>query len=141
MTERTTTTASEILFERYYKGRPKRIAQLNEQRLRSRIADQIYKLRTERGLTQRELAALAGTSASFICRLESSNYNGSPSMDTLERITSALNGTLNIRLEKPQSSWRKLSILPSARVWEWDYLPETVTAQENVKTVFCAVSV
>src|SRR3954452_6015551 len=36
----------------------------------------VYDLRTEAGLSQRELAARVGTTASVICRLEDADYQG-----------------------------------------------------------------
>ena len=52
------------------------------------MARQIHDLRVQAGLTQRELAARAGTTASAICRLEDADYNShSPSM--LKRIADA----------------------------------------------------
>jgi transcriptional regulator with XRE-family HTH domain len=54
------------------------------------IAQQIYDLRVARGLSQKELADLVGTTASVICRLEDADYRGH-TMNMLRRIAKALN--------------------------------------------------
>lgn len=54
------------------------------------IARQLYELWAEAGLTQRELAKLAGTSASVIACLENADYHGH-SLSMLLRIAAVLN--------------------------------------------------
>jgi transcriptional regulator with XRE-family HTH domain len=60
------------------------------------IARKIYDLRTQAGLSQRALAKLVGTTASVICRLEDSDYEGH-SLAMLRRIAAALNRRVEIR--------------------------------------------
>jgi DNA-binding XRE family transcriptional regulator len=60
------------------------------------IARKIYDLRSEAGLSQRALAKLVGTTASVICRLEDSDYEGH-SLAMLRRIAEALNKRVEIR--------------------------------------------
>src|SRR5438093_1698622 len=91
-----TTDAVEILHRRYYEGRPERLAALEEERANAEIARKIYALRTQAGLTQRQLAKLVGTSASAICRLEDADYEGH-SLAMLRRIAAALNQRAEIR--------------------------------------------
>jgi DNA-binding XRE family transcriptional regulator len=91
-----TTDAVEILHRRYYEGKPKRLASLEEERANAEIARKIYELRTKAGLTQRELAKLVETSASAICRLEDADYEGH-SLSMLRRIAAALNHRTEIR--------------------------------------------
>src|ERR1051326_2341590 len=91
-----TTDAVEILHRRYFEGKPEMLALLEEARVDDEIARKIYTLRTEAGLTQRELAKLVGTSASAICRLEDADYEGH-SMAMLKRIAEALNKRVEIR--------------------------------------------
>lgn len=93
---KTTTDAIEILHRRYYKGNPERLKELEEARVEDEIARKIYALRTEAGLTQRELAKLVGTSASAICRLEDADYEGH-SMAMLKRIAAAVHKRVEIR--------------------------------------------
>lgn len=91
-----TTDAVEILHRRYFEGKPEMLAALEEERANAAIARNIYKLRTDAGLSQRELAKLVGTSASAICRLEDADYEGH-SLAMLRRIAAALNKRVEIR--------------------------------------------
>ena len=52
-------------------------------------AQLIYDMRTAAGMSQRELAKRVGTTASVICRLEASDYEGH-TLAMLNRIASAL---------------------------------------------------
>ncbi|HLE62902.1 MAG TPA: helix-turn-helix transcriptional regulator [Pyrinomonadaceae bacterium] len=53
--------------------------------LNAEIASLLYRLRTQAGLSQRELAKRVGTTASVICRLEDADYEGH-SLAMLRRI-------------------------------------------------------
>lgn len=59
------------------------------------IAQQVITLRQRKGLSQSDLATLAGTKQSGISRLE--NALSSPSISFLERIAEALDAHLEIR--------------------------------------------
>jgi ribosome-binding protein aMBF1 (putative translation factor) len=59
------------------------------------VASQIYKLRSRSGLSQRQLAAKVGTTASVICRLEDGDYEGH-SLSMLRRIATALGREVRI---------------------------------------------
>jgi DNA-binding XRE family transcriptional regulator len=91
-----TTDAVEILHRRYYEGRPERLAALEEERANDEIARKLYELRTQAGLTQRQLARRVGTTASVICRLEDADYEGH-SLAMLRRIAAALGKRVEIR--------------------------------------------
>ena len=65
-----TTDAVVILHRRHYEGKPDRLAALEQARANDDTARKIAALRTEAGLSQRQLAKLVGTTASVICRLE-----------------------------------------------------------------------
>lgn len=93
---KTTSDALEILDRRYFRGRPKREAELAEAEADVAVAEKIYKLRTKAGLSQRQLAKLVGTTASVICRLEDADYEGH-SLAMLNRIAAALNKRVEIR--------------------------------------------
>jgi DNA-binding XRE family transcriptional regulator len=93
---RPTKDAVEILHRRYYDGKPKRIAELEEARANDQVARKIFALRTEAGLTQRELAKRIGTTASVICRLEDADYDGH-SLAMLRRIAAAVEKRVEIR--------------------------------------------
>jgi len=91
-----TTDAVEILHRRYFEGKRKMLALLEEERANAEIARKIYELRTKAGLSQRALAKLVGTTASVICRLEDADYEGH-SFSMLRRIATALNRRVEIR--------------------------------------------
>jgi ribosome-binding protein aMBF1 (putative translation factor) len=93
---RPTTDAVEILHRRYFEGDPEMLRLLEEERANADIAQQIYDLRTEAGLSQRELATLVGTQPSAICRLEDADYHGH-SLAMLQRIGVALNKHVQVR--------------------------------------------
>lgn len=91
-----TTDALEVLDRRHYAGKPGRAQSLDEERVNLEIAQAIYELRTAAGLTQAQLARLVGTTASVICRLEDSDYEGH-SLAMLRRIGAALHQRVQIR--------------------------------------------
>jgi ribosome-binding protein aMBF1 (putative translation factor) len=62
----------------------------------ARIADQVATQRVARNLSQRELAALCGTTQSAIARLEAGGRP--PRIDTLLRIADALDCELTVEL-------------------------------------------
>jgi ribosome-binding protein aMBF1 (putative translation factor) len=62
----------------------------------ARIAEQVAERRRELGLSQKQLAELTGTTQSAIARLESGGRP--PRIDTLLRITNALDCELDVRL-------------------------------------------
>ena len=94
--KRATTDAVEILHRRYYDKNPERLADLDTARANDQVARKIAALRTEAGLSQRQLARLVGTTASVICRLEAADYEGH-SLAMLNRIAAALNRRVEIR--------------------------------------------
>ena len=59
-----------------------------------RLAMEVRALREARGLSQRELAELVGTTQSAIARLEGGNV--SPSLPTLDKIAEALDAELSV---------------------------------------------
>lgn len=92
---RKTTDAIKILHRRFYQGNPERLADLEEARVNDDVARKITALRKEKNLSQRELAALVGTTASVICRLEDADYEGH-SLAMLNRIATALDTRISI---------------------------------------------
>ena len=95
-TKKTTTDAVEIIHNRYFKGKPDRLRELEQVRADDAVARRIFDLRTKAGLSQRALAKLVGTTASAICRLEDADYEGH-SMAMMTRIAAALNRRVEIR--------------------------------------------
>lgn len=94
--KRTTSNAVKILHKRYIKGSKKRLESLEKERESSNIAEQIYKLRTGAGLSQKQLAALVGTTQSVISRLEDADYNGH-SLVMLRKIGTAMHQRVQIK--------------------------------------------
>lgn len=92
----TTSDAVQILYRRYYEGRPERVKGLEEARANDSVARKLTNLRLRAGLTQRQLASLVGTTASVICRLEDAEYEGH-SLAMLNRIAAALKQRVEIR--------------------------------------------
>lgn len=90
-----TTDGLEIIHRRFFEGKPKQIAALEEARANDAVARKIYALRNDAGLTQRQLAKLIGTTASVICRLEDADYEGH-SLAMLNRIAMALDRRVEI---------------------------------------------
>jgi DNA-binding XRE family transcriptional regulator len=81
---------------RKLKANPELAAAVARERFRANIGEQIYTLRIEAGLTQSELATLAGMHQSAIARIEDADYDAH-SLKTLERIAAALGKRLEIR--------------------------------------------
>ena len=91
-----TSDAVQILYRRYYEGRPERVRGFEEARANDSVARKLTALRLRAGLTQQQLARLVGTTASAICRLEDAEYEGH-SLAMLNRIASALKQRVEIR--------------------------------------------
>ena len=94
--KRTTTDAVEILTKRYFAGRKDLEERYEQEAANLEVARKLYELRTQAGLTQRQLAKLVGTSPSAICRLEDADYEGH-SLSMLRRIAAALSKRVEIR--------------------------------------------
>ena len=92
----TTTGAAKIIRQRFFAGKPDRLAELEKMRADDAVARKLVELRTKADLTQRELAKLVGTTASVICRLEDADYEGH-SLAMLNRIAAALHRRVEIR--------------------------------------------
>lgn len=73
-----------------------RLAHVDDDWLFAQIAEQVVAQRKARGLSQRELAELTGTTQSAIARLESGGRP--PRIDTLLRIANALDCSLAVEL-------------------------------------------
>ena len=95
MAKKNTYNAVEILRNRYVKNDPKRKASVATERMNAEIAQLLYTMRTEAGLTQEQLAELVGTTQSVISRLEDSDYEGH-SLSMLNRIAEAMHKKLSV---------------------------------------------
>jgi len=88
--------ALEPVYERYVGNDPDKKAAFEEELANAEVARKIYDLRTKSGLTQKQLAKLAGTTPSVISRLEDADYDGH-SLAMLKRIARALDKRVEIR--------------------------------------------
>ena len=103
--KKTTTDAVEILYRRHYERKSRRALELENARASAEVARRIYELRTEAGLTQKQLAELVGTSHSNISRLEDDDYQGH-SLAMLRRIAAAVDKRVEIRFVSLKSKAR-----------------------------------
>ncbi len=83
-------------YDRYIGDDPDQQAAFEEELADSEVARKIYDLRTKAGLSQRAPAKLVGTTASVICQLEDSDYEGH-SLSMLRRVAAALDKRVEIR--------------------------------------------
>lgn len=81
---------------------------VEEETVNAQVAQLIYDARTAASLTQRQLAELIGTKQSVIARLEDADYEGH-SLSMLQRIATALDARLEIRLVRSQRKPRRRS--------------------------------
>jgi ribosome-binding protein aMBF1 (putative translation factor) len=95
--KKTTTDAVRILDKTFIKGRKKRLSDLKKIREDLQIAEQIYTMRTQAGLSQKDLADIVGTTQSVISRLEDADY-GRHSLRMLNRVAAALHCRVEVRL-------------------------------------------
>ena len=93
--KKSTTDAAEILYKLFIEGKPEMEAVLEEELANLDVAEQIYLLRNQAGLSQRALAEKIGTKASVVSRLESAKYEGH-SLSMLRRIAAALDKEVKI---------------------------------------------
>jgi ribosome-binding protein aMBF1 (putative translation factor) len=95
MPKKTTTDANKILAD--FAGRdPKRQQAFEEAVANREVAQRIYELREQAGLSQTELAKRVGTTQSVISRLEDADYEGH-SLAMLNRIAAAVERRVEIR--------------------------------------------
>lgn len=95
--------ATTILHRKIIGNEESKIQSLKVERLNAAIAQQLYELRTSVGLSQRGLAEKIGTTASVICRLEDSDYEGH-SLSMLRKIAGALGKEIKIEFLPDSSS-------------------------------------
>ncbi|MCL5105073.1 MAG: helix-turn-helix transcriptional regulator [Armatimonadetes bacterium] len=86
--------AVEIL-DRRYGGDPEWDRMVIEEELNARVAQLVYALRNEAGLTQAELAKRIGTRQPVLSKLENADYEGS-ALEMLWRICVALDKKLEV---------------------------------------------
>lgn len=92
---RATSSAVEIM-DLEFGGDPNYQQIRAQERVKSQAAQAIYDARLAAGLTQTQLAKLAGTTQSVISRLEDGDYD-KHSLAMLERIAAALHRRVEVR--------------------------------------------
>jgi transcriptional regulator with XRE-family HTH domain len=98
LVQRRKTDAIEILEHRLIGGDSEMKAALERETINAEIAFTIALLRSQAGLTQKDLAERVGTTQSAISRLEDASYEGH-SLTMLNRVAGALGHKLRINLE------------------------------------------
>ena len=98
-----TTDAVDILHKRYVEGDSEMEVLVKTERIRAKVAAELYQLRTQLGLSQRALAKKSDMSASMICKLENADYEGD-SLAMLRRIATALNKRVQDSFESLQKT-------------------------------------
>jgi ribosome-binding protein aMBF1 (putative translation factor) len=88
--------AFDWLYNEFIGDDPERIASYQEERVKARIAREVYDLREAAGLSQRQLADLVGTTETVIDDLEEADYDGD-ALSMLVRIASLLNKRIDVR--------------------------------------------
>ena len=109
VTNNKTANAVKILHRRYIKDQPERKASIQHERINAQVAQLIYDLRKEAGLSQSQLAEMIGTTQSVISRLEDADYDGH-SFSMLEKITRALNRRVRIENVSEDSTRRPAEV-------------------------------
>ena len=100
------TSATQIMFDRFFRGRPDRIADLRQTIGEMSLGEQIRDLREKAGLTQEQLAAKIGSSKSAVSRIEDADYD-SHSLTTLRKIAAAFGQRLRVEFEAPMIAPRQ----------------------------------
>jgi len=91
-----TTDALDILYRRFYRGKPARLASLERAFANEEVARALRELRAKSGISQAKLAKLVGTTPSVIRRLEDAEYEGD-SLAAARRVAGSLNQRVEIR--------------------------------------------
>lgn len=98
-----TADAAAILEKTFVKGSRRRRRSIAKEREKLDIAKQIYDLRKQAGLTQKQLADRVGTKQSVICRLEDADY-GRQSLRMLQRIAEAMHCKVKVHIVPDDTS-------------------------------------
>ncbi len=88
--------ALQYAFDEFIGDDPERLVSYEDEVVTIDVAKSLHALRTDAGLSQRELAKKVGTTASAICRLEDADYERY-SLSMLRRIAAALGRRVEIR--------------------------------------------
>lgn len=94
------------------KQKPNLAQEIEKSKRALKIAHQIYQLRKQRGLTQRELAKMIAVSQSNIARIERADYNHY-TITTLHKVAKGLGADLNIFINQPEQTVSLISAVNS----------------------------
>ena len=97
--KRRTSDAVEILYHLYVKDDPEMQRMLEAERVKSKIARQVYDLRMGAGLTHQQLAEKVGTTVEVIDNLEETDYEDHEMGDAvfmLQRIAKAVGKRIEV---------------------------------------------
>ena len=103
------------LYDRYIKDDPERVASVEREMLNAEIAQNLYDLRQEARLTQRELAEKAGVDVVAISDLEEADYQGD-SLEMLRKIAAALGKKVEVKYLRSEFSDQSRRDIPSQGV-------------------------
>ena len=94
------------------------------------LADEVLRLRLEKGWSQTELAERVGTKQSNISQLE--RAEGNPTFDFINRVANALDTTLDIRLARKSVSYDTMDDSPTlVKDWPMPSGRQQVTSQSD----------
>jgi DNA-binding XRE family transcriptional regulator len=103
------------LYDRYIKDDPERVASVEREMLNAEIAQNLYDLRQEERLTQRELAEKAGVDVVTISDLEEADYQGD-SLEMLRKIAASLGKKVEVKYLHSEFSDQSQRDIPSQEV-------------------------
>ncbi len=84
------------MYNEFIGNDPERIASYQKERIKAEIARQVYDIREQAALTQKQLADLVGTTEAVIDDLEEADYEGD-ALSMLIRIATALRKRIDVR--------------------------------------------
>jgi ribosome-binding protein aMBF1 (putative translation factor) len=96
MDNKKSSDALEWAYEKYIGNDLKEIALYEEERIKADIAQEVYGLRIQAGLTTEQLASIVGTTASVIEDIEEADYEGD-ALPMASRIAAALRRRMEVR--------------------------------------------
>lgn len=110
-----------------------------EEQLRIQLVVAFDALRTQKGLTQVELAKLSDTTQPMLSRLFSGLDNRSPTLETLVKIADALGREISIelvdRMPAAAFDWEAAAAEPRMPVDYWESEIQTAVVKQNITTV------
>jgi transcriptional regulator with XRE-family HTH domain len=109
--------ALQALHDRFIGADPEQLASFERSLADAKVARDIYNLRIEANLTQRELAKRVGTTASVISRLEDADYEGH-SLSMLRRVAEALGRRVEVRFPVVKTAPARRQVEAASEVGE-----------------------